>query len=81
MISEDVIRNFCDENGYDFETVEPGFTPSIGFDLDKNNPGQGVADFIEYLYDNNCNIKEYLNEMSVEPDTVYFILSKDYYGY
>lgn len=79
MISEDVIRNFCDENGYNFEAAESGFAPCIGFDLDKNNPGQSVADFIKYLYYNNCNIKEYLNEMNVEPDTVYFMLSKDYY--
>lgn len=44
MISEDVIRNFCDENGYNFEAAEPEFAPCIGFDLDKNNPGQGVAE-------------------------------------
>ena len=78
MISEDVIINFCDEYGYDFCPSEPGFDYCVGFDLDRENPGQGVVDFLSYLDDNNCNIKEYLKEMNVESDTVYFIFPKDY---
>ena len=44
MISEDVIINFCDEYGYDFCPSEPGFDYCVGFDLDRENPGQGVVD-------------------------------------
>lgn len=62
----------------DFCPSEPGFDYCVGFDLDRENPGQGVVDFISYLDDNNCNIKEYLKEMNVESDTVYFIFPKDY---
>lgn len=81
MINIKVIEDFCDKVGYDPIDSEPGFKPLIGFELDKENPGRGVADFIKYLHNKNCNLNDYLNRMNVETDCVYFTFPDDYYAF
>lgn len=81
MINIKVIEDFCDKVGYERIDSEPGFKPLIGFELDKENPGRGVTDFIKYLHSNNYKLDDYLNQMNVEIDCVYLTFPDDYYAF
>ena len=81
MVNIKVIEDFCNEVGYEPIRSEPGFKPLIGCELDKENPGRGVADFIKYLHSKNCNLNDYLNQIQVETDCVYFNFPDDYYAF